>query len=152
MLAALTLAVIAPTLATAAGTTKCHIAFTSLTAPVKVSGKLPLTGSSVTTAGTIDGKLCGRAFHGAMRLAGTFTAPGKSTAAGRIFGPLGSIRVTGNTVGTHHPDGSGSLNGSAKITGGTGPYKGARGSFSITGTSPAGSNVNTIQITGTIMF
>ena len=151
MLAALTLAVIAPTLASAVGKTKCRIALTSLTAPVHVSGHPPLSGS-VTSAGTVDGKLCGRSFHGALRLAGTFTAPGQVTGPGEIFGPLGSIRLTGKTVGTHHPDGSGSLSGSAKITGGTGVYRGARGSFSITGTSPNGSNVNTVQITGTIKF
>lgn len=147
-----TAATVAPTLASAAGKTKCTVDVTQLTAPVKVSGTPPLPGSSQTRAGTTDGKVCGRAFHGAFRGVITFTAPFHNTTVGTIFGPLGSVREAAHVVATPHPDGSVSLTGSGKVTGGTGLYKGATGSFSLTGTFPPGSSINTVHITGTIKF
>ena len=150
--AALSVAVIAPTLAGAASHRKCSLNLTFLTVPVKVSGNPPLSGTE-TRAATVDGKLCGRPFHGATRLAITYVGPGKpSTVLFAAFGPGGSLRGIAHAVGMRHPDGSVSISGSGKVSGGTGLYKGAVGSFSVAGSTPANSNVNTVNDVGTVRF
>jgi len=151
--AALSAAVVAPTLAGAAGGRKCSLDLNFLTAPVKVSGTPPMSGATESRAATADGKLCDKQFQGAARLAITYTGPGTpNTVVFTIFGPLGSLAGTAHAVGVRQPDGSVSLNGGGTITRGTGLYKGANGSFSVTGTHPANSTLNTVQDVGTVRF
>jgi hypothetical protein len=148
--AALSAAVIAPTLAGAASHPKCSLNLTFVTARVQSSGNPPLSGTE-TRAATVDGKLCGKQFHGASRLAITYFGPTKpNTVLLAIFGPAGSLRSTSHNVGTPHPDGSVSISGSGKVTGGTGRYRGAVGSFSATGSVPANSTVITVHAVGTV--
>jgi hypothetical protein len=150
--AALSAAVAVPTVAGAASDRKCSLNLTFLTAPVQASGHPPLSGTE-TRAATVDGKLCGKQLHGAARLAITYVGPGvPNTVLFAIFGPRGSLDGTAHAIGMRQPDGSVSLSGSGKITGGTGLYNGAVGSFSATGTTPPGSNVNTVHDTGTLRF
>ena len=150
IVAALSVAIVLPTLAGAASTRKCSLNLGFLTAPVAVTGNPPLSGTE-TRAGTVDGKLCGKQFRGAARLVITYTAPGTGTIHPlAIFGPLGSLTGTFHVVGVRQPDGSVSLSGSGKITGGTGLYKGATGSMSATGTRAANSNLNVVHETGTL--
>ena len=148
--AALTVAVVVPTLAGAASKTKCPFNLTILSATVKSTGSPPLSGTQ-TDGGIIDGKLCGKPFRGASRGVVTFTGAGKSTAAGSFFGPRGSYQTSGSFVGVPRPDGSVKITGSGKINGGTGLYRGATGSFSATGTVSS-SGVNTVHYTCTIKY
>ena len=150
LVAALSVATVLPTPAGAASTRKCSLNLTFLTAPVKVTGNPPLSGTE-TRGAIVDGKLCGKQFSGAARLVITYTAPGTGTIHPlAIFGPLGSLTGTFHVVGVRQPDGSVSLSGSGKITGGTGLYKGATGSMSATGTRAANSNLNVVHETGTL--
>jgi hypothetical protein len=150
IVAALSVAIIVPTLAGAASYRKCSLRLTFLTAPVKVTGNPPLSGTE-TRAGTVDGKLCGTQFWGAARLVINYTAPGTGTIHPfAIFGPRGSLEGTFDVIGVRQPDGSVSLSGSGKITGGTGVFRGATGSLSATGTRLANSNVNIVHDTGAL--
>jgi len=149
MVAALAVAVVAPTLAGAASHRRCSLDLTALTAPVETIGNPPLNGNE-TRGGIVDGNVCGRQFRGATRLLITYTAPGQSTIASETFGPLGSFKAQAQGRGVPQPDGSTSLSGSGQITGGTGIYKGATGSLSSTGTRPANSHINIVHLTGTL--
>jgi hypothetical protein len=148
-LAVLTVAVLVPTLAGAAGNKKCSLDLTVMNAPVETTGNPPMGGTE-TRGGIVDGKLCDKQFTGATRVVITYTAPGQSTITSETFGPLGSFKAQGQGRGVPQPDGSTSLSGSGQITGGTGIYKGATGSFSSTGTRPANSHVNIVHLTGTL--
>ena len=151
--AALSAAVVAPTLAGAASGKKCSLDLSFLTAPVKVSGTPPMSGSTESRAATVDGNLCGKQFQGAARLTITYTGPGTpNTVVFAVFGPLGSLGGTAHAVGVRQPDGSVSLSGGGTITHGTGLYTGAIGSFSASGTRPANSTLNTVRDVGTVRF
>ena len=149
IVAALAVAVVAPTLAGAASHRKCSLDLTALNAPVEAVGNPPLSGNE-TRGGIVDGKLCGRQFRGAARLLITYTAPGETTIAAEIFGTLGSFEAQGTGRGVPQPDGSTMLSGSGEITGGTGVYKRATGSFTFTGIRPANSHVNIVHLIGTL--
>jgi hypothetical protein len=155
VLATLALAVVVPALAGAAKTPKkhkCSVDVTGLFNTVRtISGTPPLSGSNEDT-GTIDGKLCHKAFHGASRQVNKYPTPGKFTARGVVFGPRGSIKTKFSGTGTVNPDGSTSFGGSGKVTGGTGIYKGATGKFSFTGTEPKDSTVATQHVKGKIKY
>ncbi len=103
-----------------------------------------IKGGSV-LAGIIDGKLCGKGFHGADRLS-TTTSGGISTTHAQLFLPRGSIKATFTTHGTA----SGGFSGSATITGGTGAYKGSTGSLTINGHTPKNSHVTTSTADGSV--
>ena len=149
MVAALAVAVVAPTLAGAASHRKCSLDLTALNAPVETVGNPPLSGIE-TRGGIVDGKLCGRQFRGAARVLITYTAPGETTITAEIFGPLGSFEGQATGRGVPQPDGSTALSGSGEITGGTGLYKRATGSFTSTGIRPANSHLNIVHLTGTL--
>jgi hypothetical protein len=139
-LTVLVIAVVGPTLAGAVKTSsvhKCSFRVTGLFAGVKVHSGTPPVSGSQTLAATLDGKLCRKSFHGAARQLNKYPTPGTFTSKGRAFGLRGSLKTTtrGGVTSTN-PDGSISLKGSGKITGGTGIYKGATGSFSFTGRVP----------------
>ena len=146
---ALTVAVLAPTLAGAAGNKKCSLDLTVMNAPVETTGNPPMGGTE-TRGGIVDGKLCGRQFRGAARVLITYTAPGETTITSEIFGPLGSFDAQATGRGVPQPDGSTVLSGSGRITGGTGLYKRATGSFTSTGIRPANSHLNIVHVTGTL--
>ena len=148
---ALTVAVLAPTLAGAAGNKKCSLDLTVMNAPVETTGNPPMGGTE-TRGGIVDGKLCDKQFTGATRLLITYTAPGQSTITSETFGPRGTFKAQARGRGVPQPDGSTSLSGDGQIAGGTGIYRGATGSFSVTGTRPANSHVNIVHLTGTIRF
>lgn len=133
-------------LAGAAKTPKKHkrsLNMTALVATLKnLSGTPPLSGSSL-DGGTLDGKLCHKAFHGAVRQVIKYPSAGKLTSRAVGFGPKGSLKAKLSGTGKPNPDGSTSFSGSGEITGGTGIYKGATGTVSFTGTVPKGSTVAT---------
>ena len=102
---------------------------------------------------TVDGRICGKAVHGAGRDVTNYTAPGVFNGKGVSFGPNGSTRNTFEGTGTLMPNGDITFTGTGKITGGTGRFKGASGSFTFTGMQQAGSNgVSTQHLVGTIKY
>lgn len=130
----------------------CKIDLTALIATVKVnSGNPPIDGAD-TFAGSVDGKFCGKAFHGALRGVNTFTAPGKFNTKIVTFSPRGTTKSVGSGSGTLNPDGSVSFSGSAKVVGGTGLTKGATGSYKFDGTQAKDSNVAVQHAVGSINY
>jgi hypothetical protein len=133
-------AVVIPSLAGAAGTkkTKCHYDQKAVVVTTKVlSGSPPATGANV-YAGTVDGSFCGKAMHGAVRGVNHYPTPGKFNGPVQSFGPTGSIKATATGTGTVDSKGNLSFSGKGTITGGTGPFKNATGSFTFTGTQQGG--------------
>jgi hypothetical protein len=132
-------------------------------AEIAQTGSVPLAGSTATVAATFDSTL---GHNGAEVTHVTFTGP---TAAPATFGfdgkatafvAHGSVTVT--LKGTLAIQSAGSLKfvGTGAITGGTDRYKGAKGTFTFTGTSPSagagqpptGGHVDTFNYTGTITY
>jgi hypothetical protein len=131
---------------------QCTVDVIARLAQVKVnSGNPPANGKS-TGAGTVDGKICGKAFHGAVRTVTRYPTPGTFKFTAVSFGPLGSTTAKGSGTGTVNPDGSITVTGSSHNVGGTGITKGATGSETFTGTQPANSNVLTEHVVGTLNY
>jgi hypothetical protein len=130
----------------------CKVDVTAVVGTVRVDSGNPPANGSETSAGIVDGKVCGKAFHGAVRGVSTFTAPGVFNLTTVSLGPLGSTTATGSGAGTLNADGSASFSRTAKIVSGTGITKGATGSYTFTGTQPKGSSVSTQHVTGTIKY
>lgn len=153
-LAVLSVAVAGPLLAIANAKPKrtCSVDLVSRTIGIAVlSGNPPSSGSGL-AAGTLDGTLCGKPLHGALRDIAHFPTLGKVNGTGTMFGPLGSMTLKFQQSATLNPNHSASLQGTATITGGTGLYKGATGTGSLTGTQAPNSDVTTQQLTGTITY
>jgi hypothetical protein len=155
LVAALAMAVAIPSFAGAKSSKKKHNCAVDVTLKVAriavTSGSPPATGSEV-GAGLLDGKVCGKTMHGAVRGTQKYPTPGHFKTTATDFGPLGSVTGKASGTGTVNPDGSISFSGSGKTTGGTGIYKGATGSFTLTGTLPKNSTVATEHVTGTIHY
>jgi hypothetical protein len=105
-------------------------------------------GSTVLYTGTVRSKLFGRGtvtqtvrIQG-LRASGSFV----------IRYRRGTIRGTTTAVGRPALNGTAKFTGTARITGGTGRYKGARGSGSYTGTSPLNLSRATFRQTGTVDY
>lgn len=64
----------------------------------------------------------------------------------------GSYKITLSQVATNNPDGSTSYAGSGKVTGGTGRYKGAKGTFTVTGTQLKDALVAIYKISGSVKY
>jgi hypothetical protein len=149
-IATLVVAVATPLLAVAMAKNShtCSFDLTAASAVVKINSGSPPASGSNTSAATVDGKLCGRPFHGAARDLNSFPTLGRFNGQIVNFGPLGSIKAHFEGTATANPDHGDSLRGQGSITGGTGAYQGAAGSVSFVGSKPGNSEVTTQQITG----
>lgn len=160
------LAISIPTMAGAAGKkhkVKSYVtSATAVIANINPPGGVNVGGSQ-TFAGTIDGKIGGKAETGALRGTNTYTAAGTGatfTGTLTVFGTLGSYSATLTGSGTAAPSGALTYNGTGTITKGTGLYKGAKGSFTFNGGAPAGTDkdgdtdaiVATFTAAGTIKY
>jgi hypothetical protein len=153
-LTVLSAAVTGPLLTTANATPKrtCSVDVVSRSVGIAVlSGNPPSSGSG-SDAGTVDGTLCGKPFHGAIRDITHFPTLGKVNGTATVFGPLGSITLRFHESATINKDDSASLHGTATISGGTGLYRHATGSASPTGRQAPNSDVTTQKLTGTITY
>ena len=152
--AALTAGGVVPALAGAASGQKkhkCSFTLTALAARVKViSGNPPINGTSLSAA-AIDGKLCGKSFHGAGRLVRT-NVGNQISATFSYFGPLGSFTGTFSGITITNPTAASSFAGKGKVTGGTGLYKGAAGSFTASGAKPSGTSPSAVIFKGTLKY
>ena len=131
----------------------CHFDASGFLAQIKViSGSPPANGSEL-DAGVVDGTLCSKPFHGAFRQVTTFPQAGKLHSTGVVFGPLGSLSSVADGTGSANPNGSVAYSGSAKITGGSGAYKGASGSYKFTGQlASLSATTATIHVVGTVSY
>ena len=93
----------------------------------------------MTNVGTSDGTIAGAGVHRALRATIKILTPAKLTAKGTLFYAAGTLRYTLNGALTSGPAGSLHFSGTGAFTGGTGNYRGAHGTFTGSGTKPAGS-------------
>ena len=150
--AAAGLAVAIPTFAGADGQRECSLNLTVRAARTRIfSGQPPASGRDE-SAGTVDGTICGRPFHGALRERNTYPNPPGFTINTLTFGPVGSFRAIGAGTAKLNPDSSISLSGRQRITNGTGIYEDASGSTRFTGKVASGSNVAIFHFTGEIEY
>ena len=101
-------------------------------------------------AGRITGRPGGTG--ATLLVASPGSTPGTIDVRGTAFYRRGTIRLRGTNTATAQPDGSFTFQGSGTITGGTGRFKGARGSVTFSGTQPANDPVQTFEIDGTIRY
>lgn len=152
--AVLSVAVASPVLAAANGQPKrtCSVSVVSRSTGIAVrSGNPPQSGSEI-AAGIVDGRVCGKPIHGAIRDIAHFPTLGKVNGTGTVFGPAGSITFRFNETATINQDHSASLHGTATLTGGAGRYRDATGSGSLSGAQSANSPVTTQHLTGTLTY
>ena len=112
----------APTIAGSAHAFKLTIA----------TGELTTTQTSSSQAGIISSRLGA----GAVAIYNTDTSPTTASSRGIAYFANGSITFRSTLTGSQSPDGGRTLKGKGTITGGTGTYRHARGSFTFTGDSP----------------
>ena len=125
-------------------TTKSH----TLNATVHMAVVSESGASPVRWAGEVTGKLTRRS---AILLTST-AANGEATGKAILFTKKGTITATTANKVEPQPDGSVRFPGTFKVTGGTGRYRGARGSGTFEGAVPADSNVLDGTLNGHIRY
>ena len=137
------------TVALAAGGSS--LAFAKSSHKVKLTSQVAsvsTSGSKITYAGTVSGTFG----SGAVVVRTTIT-PTTIAFKATIWYVKGTINSKGVLQVAPQPDGSATYAGSAKVTSGTGRFKGAKGSYKITGVSPANDTVHaTLSATGTLKY
>jgi hypothetical protein len=110
----------------------------------------PITPTGATLAGDIRGRPIGLA----AIIVKSRTSPDGNSAEGStvLFARRGTLKATIRNEIRPQPDGSTSFPGRFRITGGSGAYKGARGSGSFNGVLPADDTVYTFEVTGKLRF
>jgi hypothetical protein len=116
---------------------KSHKVNVTVTAAVVQSG-----GGTSTIAGVAKGTPIKGQAATLYTLSGTGAT---QTAAFTVFDKRGSMSGTSTATVTPAPNNTATVNGTGKITSGTGAYKGARGTLNVTGTVTS----TTIQLTST---
>jgi hypothetical protein len=103
--------------------------------------------NDVTTwAGTVDGKLG----HGAVVFTTTANQP---TFSAQALFPNGSINASGTNTAVQNPDGTFSFTGKLTIKGGTGAFKGAKGSATLAGATTKDDPARAVYtVTGTLTY
>ena len=153
--ACVSVAVCLGTASTSAATT-IRVTETQVTNQISASSGFPGVGGTQRNAGTISTTAFGR---GQKAQVNTVTVTGQPTATtiaftvrGTDFFAAGTQRWTARGTATIQPDGSITAAGRGRFVGGTGRYRGARGTFSFTGTQAAGTTIQTARSRGTIRF
>jgi hypothetical protein len=128
--AAVAVAIPALSLAGGSASHHCKLNLTVRAHRVKTfSGTPPASGHDL-HGGTVDGKVCGDKFRGAMREENRYPDPPGFKIKTQTYGPVGSFRSKGNGTAVVNPDGKTlTLTGQMTIGGGTGVYNGATGSI-----------------------
>jgi hypothetical protein len=122
---------------------------TKITATLAVDSHVLRSANGVTTwTGTVDGKLG----HGAVILTTHPVGDHFEFAAQALF-PAGSISTTGTNTAAQNPDGTFTFTGKLTVTGGTGKFKGAKGSGTLSGATTTDDPSRSIdKITGTLTY
>ena len=137
--AALCLALIA---APSAGAQKRSISFDGVVVKTNLV-------EGTTFAGLIRGGPLGR---GAVTNTAKSLGDNRFSSVGTVFYRRGTLAVTFTNTSVPQPDGSVKFDGQGKIVGGTNRYRRARGSFTFTGSSPAGGGVITLTFKGSMTY
>lgn len=142
--------------ASASAATTVRFTETQVTNQISAAGGFPGVGGTQRNAGTITTTAFGR---GQKAQVNTVKVTGQATATtvaftirGTDFFAAGTQRWTARGNATIEPDGSITAIGRGRYVGGTGRYRGARGTFSFTGTQAAGTTIQTARSRGTISF
>ncbi|HEY2600559.1 MAG TPA: hypothetical protein VGI67_03310 [Thermoleophilaceae bacterium] len=125
---------------------------------IKTTGQFPAVGSTIQDAGIVS---AGRPFGSgaetdSLKVKSLTTTPSTVVAvAGTAilyFKSGGSLnsKVTFNAM--PQADGSTTYSGSGTFTGGTGPYKGATGRATFTGSAPSNTGITTLNVKGSVSY
>ena len=131
-----------------------HYSSVIKSAPVSTGGGYPAVGGTAVLAGTWTTNLYGNgALVDHVRITGhpnatTFTFAGTEVG----FVALGTFQDTFTGTDTVQSNGSQNVATHGRITGGTGAYRGAKGSFTFTGSTAPGSTVLNGHSAGTISY
>lgn len=107
-------------------------------------------GAGAVFAGTIKGRpLGGGAIVNTSKPTGQ---PNEFSSKGTAFYRDGTLKVSFKNTNVAQPDGSQQFSGSGAITGGTGRFKGAKGTFTMTGASDPQSGIITLTVTGKVTY
>jgi hypothetical protein len=139
LIACLALAV--PTAALAAKKRKTHKVNANVAAAV-VGGQ---SGNTI-LAGTVSGTIKGAVVYNVKTAGNVLTVPFTA------FTAKGALKGTGTATFTTNPDQSITYAGTGKIASGTGVYKGAKGTFTITGGVAANDTVIKLNLKGTVKY
>jgi hypothetical protein len=122
---------------------------TKLKTTLTIDSHVLRTANGVTTwTGTVDGKLG----HGAVVLTTHPVGDHFEFATQALF-PNGSINASGTNKAAQNPDGTFTFTGKLKVTGGTGKFKGARGSATVSGMTTTDDPSRSIdKLTGTLTY
>lgn len=153
-MALVALAALSTVASTAQARTNHHYTSTIRTAALSTAGGYPAPGGTAVVAGTWTTNLYG---NGALVDRVTITGHPNATAftfRGTEVGfvALGTLKDTFTGTATVQPDGSQRLVTTGRFTGGTGPYRRARGSFKFAGSTAPGSSVVNGRSSGTISY
>lgn len=134
--------------------TKHKVAATVQLATISQDSNFPAVGSGVTDAGIVKAKPGGRGAETDRLKVTAAPAPGQLTLTGTstLFFAKGTETAKLSIQAAAAADGSITYTGSGKFSKGTGLYKGISGNVTFTGSSPAGSNVVTLQVKGTVRY
>lgn len=135
------LALALPTAALAAKKRKTHKVNANVAAAV-VGGQ---SGNTI-VAGTVSGTLKGAVVYNVKTAGSVLTVPFTA------FTAKGTLKGTGSVTFTTNPDNSVTYAGTGKVTGGTGAYKGAKGTFAVTGGVAANDTVIKLNLKGSVKY
>jgi hypothetical protein len=106
-----------------------------LSATARIRALTEVNGVVTTTGTFVDARLGSGAV--VARVTTSTVDSDNLTAKSTVFLPQGSYRTTGAIVATPERDGSATYNGTFRITGGTGRFKGIKGSGTLKGVQTA---------------
>ena len=115
---------------------------------IGATGNPPISGSGQDYAGSIKGALG----SGAVLGHNDFPTTGEFQGTFRAFYQKGTLKATLSGSGGPAPGGGISFTGSGQITKGTGKFKGAKGKFTFTGSSPPSSTITTFELDGSVKY
>jgi hypothetical protein len=140
--------------ASAKKVTKHKVSATVQLATIAQDSNFPAVGSSVTDAGIVKAKPGGSGAETDKLTVTAAPAPSQLTLAGtgKLFFTKGTETVKVTIQAAVQADGSVLYTGTGKFSRGTGTFKGITGNVTFTGSSPANSDVVTLQVKGSAKY
>jgi hypothetical protein len=134
--------------ATPAQAAKHEINATVVIGNIGSTGSPPVSGSA-DYAGSVTG------FQGTGAILGHNDfgpTVGEFQGTNKVFYNKGTLKGTLQGTGGPNTEGGLTFTGTGQFTKGTGKYKGAKGSYTFEGTTPANSTVTTFTVTGSVKY
>ena len=143
----------APALATASAAKGHKVNLSGLIDTLSSTGTTGVPGSTETDAGMLIGTISGKPTRGAFYQSVGWGSGLTLTGKGVAFDPNGSLRVKVSAKFVPASGGVFSYTGKATATGGTGVFKDAHGTLTISGTSlTSDPDAATVNMTGTLKY